>query len=149
LERELPEKAPNFEAEIARFQQFLRVNQFSATILWIQPEDLLITGKRLLYVRFPVSKTREVVAQQTFEKGIGQQRGALLKALFELEGQSFCFVWVSENNDEAARAFMPAGVKLSIYTDRIPVTAVRSRLWWWCLKTRFRRKQVLREELFR
>ena len=145
----MPEKAPNFEAEIARFQQFLRVNQFSEKILWIQPKDLLITGKRLLYVRSPVPKAREIVAQQTFEKGIGQGRGVLLKALFELHGKSFCFVWVPENDDEAARALMPAGVKLSIYTDRIPVTAVRSRLLWWCLKTRFSGKQVPREELFR
>jgi hypothetical protein len=145
----LSEKTPDFEVQVAIFQQFLRANQYSDKIVWILPQDLLLTGKRLFYARIPVSKLRDVVARQTFEKGIAQGRGVLLGTLFELQGTSFCYVWVPANDDEAARSLMPTGVKLSIRTDRISVTTVRSLLLWWCLKIRFRQKQALKKELFR
>lgn len=43
----MSEATPNFEAQVARFQQFLKSNQCSDKIVWLQPEDVLLTGKRL------------------------------------------------------------------------------------------------------
>lgn len=137
----LPDKAPTFETAVARFQQFLRSNQWPEKIVWIQMQDLLLTGKKLLYARIPPSKSREVAAQETFEQGVKQGRGVLLGALFELRGASFCYVWVPPNDEEAARSLMPAEIKSRIPNDRVPVTLIRNRLLWWWLRVRLRRKQ--------
>ncbi|HKW62035.1 MAG TPA: hypothetical protein VJN89_05770 [Candidatus Acidoferrum sp.] len=138
----------SFESEVAGFQQFLGTNHWPDKIAWIQTEDLLVTGTRLLYARIPASEAREIAARQTFEQGITQGRGVLLAGCFELQGTSFCFVWVPANDDEARRALMPVGVKLSVPTDRVPVKRIRSPLLWWWLTFRMQRKQSNKEWLF-
>ena len=147
-ESKLSQKTSNFELQVARFQQFLRANQRSEKIVWIELGDLLLTGKRHLYARIPTSDSRELAARRAFEKGIEQGRGVLFKAVFEVQGSSLCYVWVPRNNDEASLALMPAGVKLSILNSNIPVTAIESPFLWLWLKIRFSGTQGAKENYF-
>lgn len=96
----------------------------------------------------PVPKSRHTAARQAFEKGIQEGRGILLASRFELQGTSYCYVYVTANDDEEGRALMPAGVKLSIPNDRVPVTLIRNRLLWWWLMFRLKQKQLNKEWLF-
>jgi hypothetical protein len=38
----------DFGAAVARFQQFLRANNYSGNLVWVMPEDVLTTGKRFI-----------------------------------------------------------------------------------------------------
>lgn len=148
MESRLPQSTPTFEAEVFRFQEFLRANRWSERIVWIQPQDLLLTGKQFCYLKMPVPKSRDTAARQAFDKGIQEGRGVLLASRLELQGTSYCYIWVPANDDEAMRALMPAGVKLSIPNDRVPVRLIRNRLLWWWLTFRLKQKQSNKEWLF-
>jgi hypothetical protein len=110
---------------------------------------MLLTGTKLIYARLPVPKTREVAVRRLFENGIAQGQGVLFEKFGDGDGASFCLVWVPSSEREAELALMPRGVKLSVLTDRILVTPVRTSVWWWFLGMLFHRKQGQKELLFR
>jgi hypothetical protein len=139
----------NFEDAVARFQNFLKTNKYPSEIVWVQPDDVLLTGKRLVYVRVSAPKVRQRMAKQICEEGMEKKRGVLLGTICELGATTCAYVWAPANDDEAVRALMPVDLKLSAKTGRIRGVSVESGIWWACLKLRYRKKQILREELFR
>jgi hypothetical protein len=60
--RRLNEEKTNFKHALTKFQDFLKANQHSGEIVWVQPDDVLLTGKRLVYVRVLAPKAREEMA---------------------------------------------------------------------------------------
>lgn len=72
----------------------------------------------------------------------------MLASGFELQGTSYCCVWVPANDDEAERALMPPGVKVKIPNERIRVTPITNPLLWWWLAFRLKQKQSNKEWLF-
>jgi hypothetical protein len=49
----------NFEDALTKFRGLLKANHYSGDIVWVQPDDVLLTGKRTVYVRASVVKARE------------------------------------------------------------------------------------------
>jgi hypothetical protein len=147
--RHLNEQNANFEDAVAKFQEFLRANQYSDEIVWVEPNDVLLTGQRLLYVRVPGQKVREKMARRTYEEGMLRRRGVLFHTICDLGSTTCSHVWVPGSDDEPQRSLMPLGLKLSVQTDKIKGVSVKSGIWWAYLRVRFRPKQILKEELFR
>jgi len=137
-----------FEAGVKKFQECLRANRSPERILWIQPEDILLTGKRLFYVKILAPESRELAARQVYEIGAERGLGVLFGTICEVDGTTCCYVWIPANEDEAEAALMPADLKMSIKTDKVPTIAIRSRLFWWFLKLRFRHSQTHKGFLF-
>jgi hypothetical protein len=147
--RYLSEKNITFENAVAKFQEFLKANQYSGEIVWVQPGDVLLTDKRLVYVRVSSQKAREKMARKTYEEGMPRRRGVLFRTICDLGRTTCSHVWAPGSDDDAERLLMPIGLKLSVQTDRIRGVPVKSGIWWAYLRVRYRRKQVLKVELFR
>jgi hypothetical protein len=145
----LNEEKPNFEEAVVKFQEFLRANHYSGEISWVQPDDVLLTGKKLVYVRVSSEEARRKMARKTYEEGMPRRRGVLFRTICDLGSTTCSHVWAPETEDEAAKLLMPVGLKLTIQTDRIRGVSVKSGIRWAYLRVRYRRKQILREELFR
>lgn len=139
----------NFEEAVRKFQQFLKANQYSPQIEWVQPDDVLLTGKRMFFVRKSSPSARERIARQTYEEGIPRGLGVLLGTICELQTSTCCFVWAPNTPEEAEGCLMPVGLKMSAKTDRIKGIQVRNFIWWAYLRILYSRKQTLKEELFR
>jgi hypothetical protein len=145
----LSEQDANFEDAVAKFQEFLKANQYSDEIVWVEPDDVLLTGKRLVYVCVAGQKVREKTARRTYEEGMPRRRGVLFRTICDLGSITCTHVWAPRSDDEAEELLMPAGLKLSVQTDKIRGVSVKSAIWWANLRIRYGRKQVLREWLFR
>ena len=71
----------DFGAAVARFQQFLRANNYSGNLVWVMPEDVLTTGKRFIYVRVLTPAINEMKARRTYEEGVAAGRGLLMSTV--------------------------------------------------------------------
>jgi hypothetical protein len=145
----LNEEKVNFEDAVTKFQDFLRANGYPGEVVWVQPDDVLLTGKRLVYVRVSVPNAREKIARQIYEEGMGRRRGVLFGTICELGGTTCSYVWAPESDDEAGRALMPVGMKMNTKNDKIRGVSVMSGVRWAYLRVRYSGKQVLRGELSR
>jgi len=147
--RRVNERNADFDDAVAKFHEFLKTNHYSGEIVWVQPADVLLTGKRLVYVRMASQKARVEMARKTYEEGMARCRGVLFRTICDLGSTTCSHVLAPGSDDEAERLLMPIGLKLSVQTDRIRGVSVKSGIWWFYLKVRYRQKQVLRELLFR
>lgn len=138
----------DFEEAVRKFQQFLKANQYSPQIEWVQPDDVLLTGRRMVFVRLSSATTREKAARQIYEEGIPQRRGVLFGTICELSSATCCYAWAPGSLDEAERSLMPVGLKMSAKNDKIKGIQVENRIWWAYLRTRYSGKQTLKGEFF-
>ncbi len=143
------EENANFKNAVAKFQEFLKANQYSDQVVWVQPGDVLLTGKKLVYVRVSSQKTRDEMARKTYEEGMPRRRGVLFRTICDLGNATCSYVWAPGSDDDAQKLLMPVGLKLSVQTDRIRGVSIKSSIWWAYLRVRYRQKQVLSEDLFR
>ena len=143
---------PDFDAAVTRFQQLLRVNNYSEKIVWVVREDVLVTGKRLIYVRVPSPATSEGKARRMYEEGVAGGRGLLMSTLCGMNAPTYCYIWFPKSAEEVPQGIWPhdGSVKLSAMAEasRVPGKPVESRLLWAFLKLRYRRKQHLKDFLF-
>jgi hypothetical protein len=65
----------SFGATVARFQEFLGQNQYPENILWLMPGDVLLSGKRFVYVRIPISAANEMKVREIYDEGVANGRG--------------------------------------------------------------------------
>jgi hypothetical protein len=142
----------NFGATVARFQEFLEQNEYSKNILWLTPEDVLLSGKRFVYVRVPIPIANEMKARNVYDEGVAYGRGLLISTICEMDGSTCCYVWYPRREEEEPQGLWPhdGSVKLSakMETSKVPGKPVKSRLLWAFLKLWNRRKQNLKQFLF-
>ncbi|HEY2120517.1 MAG TPA: hypothetical protein VGH37_15105 [Candidatus Acidoferrum sp.] len=123
-----------FSEAVAQFQAFLADNKYSRQIIWLSPENVLISGKRFLYVKPPSSSEDAELARQSIEAGMKQKLGVVFSTLCEVEGATCCAIWFPEDADEAKRMLMPAdgSLKMNVQDEgsRIPGILVRNSLYW-------------------
>ncbi len=86
----------SFGATVARFQEFLGQNQYSENILWLTPEDVLLSGKQSVYVRVPIPAANETKARKMYDEGVANGRGLLMSTICEMQG-SFSSCGIEEN----------------------------------------------------
>jgi len=139
-----------FQESVTEFRRFLAENGYPQDLIWVKPDDVILTGTSLIYIRVPVPHSNEESARQLFEHGISQQMGVLFATLCEIDGAACSYVWVPKDESEAEQALMPVGLKMSVNTgeSRHQGQAVRNRLYWSYLRLKYGEKQYLKEQLF-
>ena len=141
----------SFEESCGRFCEFLIRNGYPGEIVWITSDDLLVTGRRLFYVRLPNPDRGRVDARARFEEAAKKQSGVSFRAMFETDHRSLCTVWVPIDDSERERAMCSkTDLKMSASVERnsVPIKEVRSRIVWWYLRLRYRREQTGKDQLF-
>lgn len=143
----------DFGATVARFQKFLGQNNYPENIVWLMPEDVLLSGKRFVYVRVPIPATNETKARGIYDEGVARGRGLLFSTICEMNASTCCYVWYPRRQVDEPQGLWPrdGSVKLSakMETSRVPAKPVKSGLVWAFLKLQHRRKQNLKDFLFR
>jgi hypothetical protein len=144
--------ATDFDATAARFQEFLKQNKYPGKIVWLMPEDAILSGKRFCYVRDPVPLANEVRTRRIFADGVACRLGVLMSTLCEMESSTYCFVWYPRRQEDVPQGIWPrdGSMKFSVKIEsaRIPGKPVKSSLMWAFLKYRHRKHQGLKDFLF-
>ena len=74
---------PDFDRALVRFRAFLKQNNYSENVVWVMPEDILLTGKRFLYVRLPIPAENERRIRRMYEDGVTQGRGLVMGTVWQ------------------------------------------------------------------
>jgi hypothetical protein len=140
----------SFQEALAEFHQFLARNGHPQEVIWVKPDDVILTGGPLLYVRVQASRGNEESARQLFESGISRQMGVLFGTLCEIDGATCSYVWVPKDETESQQALMPTGLKMSVHSEnsRVRGKAVRNPLHWSYFRLKYRKKQESKKQLF-
>jgi hypothetical protein len=69
---------PDFDGALARFRAFLIQNNYSENVVWVMPEDILLTGKRFLYVRVRIPAENERLIRRMYDDGAAQGGGLVM-----------------------------------------------------------------------
>ncbi len=142
----------DFDAAVARFQQFLRANNYSGEILWVMPEDVLMTGRRFIYVRVPIPAINESKARRMYEEGVAEGRGLLMSTVCRMNASTYCSIWFPRSVEEVPQGIWPhdGSLKLSA-KDKSSSPAGRPitvGVLWILLKFWHRKNQRLKDFLF-
>jgi hypothetical protein len=144
--------APDFGTTAARFTKFLEQNKYPTKIAWLMPEDVLLSGKRSLYVRVPIPATNETNARNIYDEAVRNGRGVLISTICEMGASTCCYVWFPKGPEEEPQGLWSddGGLKFSARTkaSRVRGKPVKSRLLWAFLKSHHRGKQNLKDFLF-
>jgi hypothetical protein len=63
-------KTLDFDAAVLRLRAFLKANNYSENIVWVIPQDILLTGKRFLYVHVPIPADNEGKVRRMYDDGM-------------------------------------------------------------------------------
>ena len=142
---------PDFDNALARFRAFLKQNNCSENVVWVTPEDILLTGKRYLYVRVPIPARNEVKIRHMYDEGVAQGRGLLMGAVCRMNQSTYCYLWFPKSVEEVPQGIWPTNgdLKLSA-TEKSSSLAgrpINHRVLWMLLKLWHRRKQSLKDFL--
>jgi hypothetical protein len=139
----------SFEDSLLEFREFLQRNAYPGKVTWVEPDDVLLSGRRLIYVRASVPRTNEEHVRQLFDLSRTRNTGILFETICAVEDTTYAYAWAPSDAVEAGRRLMSNGLKMSAKTGlgKVPGKAVRSRLRWaylrWALKGRQRNKGEL------
>lgn len=139
-----------FEEAVAGFEGFLCQNGYSANLIWVEPSDLVLSGRREIYVKLPVSAENLTRARKRFAAGMSAGIGITFGTICELQNATCCYAWKPNNHAERESHLMGDGLKLSAGTglSRITGTPIRSWARWQLLKIRYRQYSDLNQQLF-
>jgi len=141
-----------FGAAVVRFQKFLRANSYPERILWVMPEDVLVTGKRFVYVRNPIPAINEVKAGRMYEEGVAEGRGLLMSTVCRVNASTYCYIWFPRSVKEVPQGIWPDDGSLKLAAkDKSSSFAgrpIRGRVLWALLKFWHRKNQELKVLLF-
>jgi len=141
----------SFEESCGRFREFLVSNGYLRDLVWISSDDVLLSGRRVFYVRLPEPDRARDVARARYELAMKDQSSVSFKALCETDHRTLCTVWVPGDDSECERALCSkTELKMSVPAgaSRIRAKEVRSRIMWSYLRLRYPGKQAGKDFLF-
>jgi hypothetical protein len=146
-----------FDQAVLRFKDFLAHRGFSPNVVWIQPSDLVLTEDGRIFVCHTEEESAAIAARNTFEQGLKQGngvvlKGVVLKGLFPRTYATYSFVWFPRDHADAESEMVPPGVKLQIglsLPQHFKVIVIRNRERWQALRQRHGGIQFMKTDLFR
>lgn len=141
----------SFEESCLQFCEFLARHDYPNMIVWISPEDILMTDRRFLYVRLPVPNTNQRRASDAFEAAMQRQAGVWFSTVCDAGEVTCCKVWVPFDESERERAMCSkTELKMSASSgeSRLRGKGVRNSFLWLYLRLRYRGQQGLKDQLF-
>jgi hypothetical protein len=139
-----------FDEAVSRFEDFLRQHSYSATLIWVEPTDLVLPGRRAVYVKVPVPLRNLEHARKRFVFGMAEGLGVTFGTICDLPNATCCYAWVPKDRKEQQEHLMGSGLKISTKTDssRVPGICVTNAIHWQLLKLRYRKRIPLAQDLF-
>jgi len=146
-----PPTLPDFDGALARFRAFLKQNNHSENVAWVMPEDILLTGKRFLYVRVPIPAENERRIRRMYDDGAAQGRGLVMGTVCRMNQSTYCYLWFPRSAEEIPQGIWPtngdlklsAGEKSSSPAGR----PINHWMLWMLLKLWHHRKQCLLKDI--
>lgn len=111
------ENYPAFEQAVEEFRSFLKSEDLPEEIAWVNPDDAVLINKRIV-IRMPDANIARSRALSDYLRGCRRGLGVELGVLCQINVSVCCFVYMPQDEDEAARHLMPNGLKL---THPVPV----------------------------
>ena len=144
----------DFDIAVCKFQEFLEKHcDYSSKLVWVTPQDVLVTGKKYVHVKVPAPGGNAGIARRTYERGIATGLGVLLTTVCEIGDSTCCHVWYPKNKEDVPQGIWPRNgkVKLTakIESSRVIGKPVKSRIRWAILNLIYRDRQNLKDFLFR
>ena len=141
--------AAKFVDAVKQFEEFLKKEGNGSPILWVSPEDVVATGRRLLYVKTPVPENHVAKVAAVYNQAVAQGLGVRLSTLCHLPDATCCYVWGSyEDHQKEPQAWPVHGLMMSVKQDKIPGKPVKSGLRWAWLNWRYRKEKGTRTLIF-
>jgi hypothetical protein len=148
-----PSTLPDFDGALERFRAFLRQNNYAENIVWVMPEDILLTGKPFLYVRLPIPAENERRIRRMYDDGVAQGRGLVMATVCRMNQSTYCYLWFPKSAEEIPQGIWPtngdlklsAGEKSSSPAGR----TINHGMLWMLLKLWHYRKQDLKDIILR
>jgi hypothetical protein len=142
--------AASFDESLAQFCRFLKEQGRPQNVVWITQNDVLVSRKRKIYIKFPVPQSNEKSVRKLFNVPIGVRRGILFEGICRSREITFAHAWTAKNAGEENGRLMNDDLKLSIITgmNDVPGIAVKSELRWKYLQRKFRDREKLKDILF-
>jgi len=140
----------SFDEAVSRFELFLKENDHSANLIWVEPSDLVCCERNSIYVKLPVPTTNISTARNRFDHGFSTGLGVTFGTICDLRDATCCYSWVPKDKIEQQYHLMNGGLKMSARAEpsRLNGIIVGTRFRWWLLKLRYRRPSRLKESLF-
>ncbi len=139
-----------FDQAVLRFKDFLAHRGFSPNVVWIEPSDVVLTGDRRLFVYHTEQESAAIAARNTFEQGLAEGIGVVLKGLFPKTNATYSFVWFPRDPAEAEHEMVSPGVKLQVnISETFKAVIIRSRERWQELSQRHGSIRFTKTDLFR
>ena len=139
---------PDFDSAVARFRAFLKLNNYSENVVWVMPEDILLTGKRFLYVRVPIPAENEERIRRMYDDGVAQKRGLVMGTVCMMNQSTYCYLWFPKSADEIPQGVWPTNgdLKLSAMEKSSSPTGrpINQQILWMLLKLWHHKKQGLK-----
>lgn len=140
--------ACKFADSLAEFREFLQQSKYPQRVIWIEPENLLLTGQRLFYIRVASPEDNEQRVKELFDLSQRTDSGILFETVCTVDDTTYAKAWVPKDDQDRQYRFMAKGLKLSVKTDKVPTKIVRSRFQWAYLQWALRDKQQNKSLLF-
>src|ERR1043165_3610153 len=126
---------PTFDEACNRFRKLLTDTRWPEELVWLQPNDVLVTGQRFFFIKSPAPVGNLAHYRNQFETGMDRELGVSIYALTKSKTTTYCFVWTPADEDESVRYIMPITgdyLKIGIPTRRSMLLAkeIRSRICW-------------------
>jgi hypothetical protein len=139
-----------FDEAVSRFEAFLRQNGYPTELVWVEPADLVLPGRRAIYVKLPVPENNLVQARNRFTTAMSTGLGITFGTICELGTTTCCYAWSPKDRTEQQEHLMGSGLKLSAKTGSSRLTGIAVRNWaqWQFLRLHHRRRSGLKPHLF-
>lgn len=138
-----------FEASVHEMSRLLSEEGYPSRIVWAQPGHV-VYYRRQLYVHVPNATVTAMVARSYFRAGFDQGLGLTVDAICQLDGVTYCSVFVPENLSQAYRLGLGRDdVRMSVLLEPVPARRVQNPLLWAVLRWLGRRNTPVVARLFR
>jgi hypothetical protein len=141
----------SFEESCVRFREFLVQNGYAHEPAWITPNDVLLGGRRLLFVKLPLPSSNRERARVVFETAMKEQSGVSFSTVCETDRATLCTVWSPADESERQYAMSSkTDLKMSAKAGegRFRGKEVKSGFFWWFLRLWYRKNEGLKDQLF-
>ena len=133
---------------MAQFRDFLSTNNYPESLVWVWPENILLSGRRRYYVYVRDASVTEARAREFFAANRDRGLGIRFATICADKNTTYANSCSPADRDEALRSLMGNGLKLSAQTNRVDATRVRNAVWWKVLARVYRARQEFREDVF-
>lgn len=96
---------------------FLQKNNYPRKLIWVEPDDVLLSGRHLIYIRLPIPSANELRVRQLFDLSQNRRIGIHFRAICAIDDTTYAFAWVPQSASEAQNHLMGDGLKMSVNID--------------------------------